>query len=118
MESPCDDVDETKEDDTEEKKETDEEENDDEDEEENCDEDEGREMGKRKVSEADTPEPDAPKPDAAAAAILAEGVAALIARIESNAATRASLTTRADAIIAHVAAIEAQNEELAGRSRR
>ena len=122
VESPRDDVDETKEDDTEEKKETDEEENGDEDEEENGDEDEeenGDEDEKkrgdgeeRKVSEADTPEPDAPKPDAAAAAILAEGVAALIARIESNAATRASLTTRADAIIAHVAAIEAQNEEL------
>ena len=122
VESPCDDVDETKEDDTEEEKETDEEENDDEDEEENCDEDEEENCDEdeekrgdgeeRKVSEADTPEPDAPKPDAAAAAILAEGVAALIARIESNAATRASLTTRADAIIAHVAAIEAENEEL------
>ena len=98
VESPRDDVDETKEDDTEEKKETEEEENGDEDEEKRGD---GEE---RKVSEADTPEPDAPKPDAAAA-ILAEGVAALIARIESNAATRASLTTRADAI-------DAQNEEL------
>ena len=114
VESPRDDVDETKEDDTEEKKETYEEENGDEDEEKNGDEDEEKrgDGEERKVSEADTPEPDAPKPDAAAAAILAEGVAALIARIESNAATHASLTTRADAIIAHVAAIEAQNEEL------
>ena len=95
VESPRDDVDEEEEEVTEEKKETEEEENGDEDEEKRGD---GEE---RKVSEADTP---TPEPDAAAA-ILAEAVAALIARIESNAATRASLMTRADAI-------DAQNEEL------
>ena len=95
VESPRDDVDEEEEEDTEEKKETEEEENGEENEEKCGD---GEE---RKVSEADTP---TPEPDAAAA-ILAEAVAALIARIESNAATRASLMTRADAI-------DAQNEEL------
>ena len=95
VESPRDDVDEEEEEDTEEKKETEEEENGEENEEKRGD---GEE---RKVSEADTP---TPEPDAAAA-ILAEAVAALIARIESNAATRASLMTRADAI-------DAQNEEL------